>query len=88
MNLNPDIWDLKFKKEGWTFAFGSLMQAYAQIASAEIVASGKTPDISIMKTQAYELYKLAKQMCADAVEENLIEKQKVAGNPDDIDIPV
>ena len=81
MNTNPDIWDLKFKKEGWTFAFGSLMQAYAQSVTPE------TP-LNMIKNDALELYELAKQMCATSVEENLIEKQKVAGNPDDIDIPV
>ena len=86
MNLNPDIWDLKFKKEGWTFAFGSMMQSYGQMLSTNPI--NKPTSIEEFSENSYKLYQLAKKMCAESVEENLIEKQKVAGNPDDIDIPV
>jgi hypothetical protein len=82
-NITLDTWSLKFKKEGWTFAFGSMMQAYSQIASPN-----KLLTFEQFKSDAYELYKLSKQMCAESVEEDLIEKQKVAENPDDVDIPV
>ena len=26
-----DQWEIKYLREGWTFAFGSLMNAYAQV---------------------------------------------------------
>ena len=76
-NVNPDVWAMKFKQEGWTFAFGSLMQAYAQKFSPTTLKE--------FETTAYELYQLSKRMCAESVDEVQAEKSKTA-EPNDIEI--
>jgi len=92
---NPDVWAAKFKQEGWTFAFGSMMQAYAQITSSnKNLTASKPKDDKLLtleqleqfEADAYVIYRLAKRMCAEAVDEAQAEKAKVAGVPEDVEI--
>ena len=58
-----DQWEIKYLREGWTFAFGSLMNAYAQ------VNQGKGISLENFQTDAEKLFEQAQLMVRNAVME-------------------
>ena len=58
-----DQWEIKYLREGWTFAFGSLMNAYAQ------VNQGKGIKLEDFQKDAEKLFEQAQLMVRNAVME-------------------
>jgi len=56
-----DQWEIKYLREGWTFAFGSLMNAYGQINQ------GKGVKLSEFQEESEKLYEQAQLMVRNAV---------------------
>jgi len=56
-----DQWEIKYLREGWTFAFGSLMNAYGQINQ------GKGIKLSEFQEESEKLYEQAQLMVRNAV---------------------
>ena len=56
-----DQWELKYLREGWTFAFGSLMNSYSQINQ------GKGIKLDDFQKEAEKLYEQAQVMVRSAV---------------------
>jgi len=84
-NQNPDVWDLKWRKEGFTFPFGSLMSAYSQIKAGELVGKDTKFDLGQFKKDSYDLYLLARKMVNETADENESKLKKTA-SPDEVDI--
>jgi len=64
MAYNDDkTWERKYLREGWTFAFGSLMNAYAQ------VNQGKGISLEDFQKDAEKLFEQAQLMVRNAVME-------------------
>ena len=62
MAYNDDkTWERKYLREGWTFAFGSLMNAYGQINQ------GKGVKLSEFQEESEKLYEQAQLMVRNAV---------------------
>jgi len=73
-------WERKYLREGWTFAFGSLMGAYGQINQ------GKGIELEKFKEDAEKLYDQAQVMVKNAVletEPEVVEPIKAPELPDD-----
>jgi len=83
--FNPSLqkqyqWEKKYLREGWTFAFGSLMNAYSQINQ------GKGIELEKFKDDAEKLYEQAQVMVRNAVietEPEIVEPIKAPELPDD-----
>ena len=56
-----DQWEIKYLREGWTFAFGSLMNAYGQINQ------GKGVKLSEFQEESEKLFEQAQLMVRNAV---------------------
>jgi len=62
MAYNDDkTWERKYLREGWTFAFGSLMNAYGQINQ------GKGVKLSEFQEESEKLFEQAQLMVRNAV---------------------
>ena len=62
MAYNDDkTWERKYLREGWTFAFGSLMNAYGQINQ------GKGIKLSEFQEESEKLFEQAQLMVRNAV---------------------
>jgi len=75
-----DQWERKYLREGWTFAFGSLMNSYSQINQ------GKGIELDKFKKDAVKLYNQAQVMVKNAVietEPDVVEPIKAPELPDD-----
>ena len=56
-----DQWEIKYLREGWTFAFGSLMNSYGQINQ------GKGVKLEDFSKDAEKLFEQAQLMVRNAV---------------------
>jgi len=74
-------WEKKYLREGWTFAFGSLMGAYGQINQEKGIELSKFQD------DAEKLFEQAQVMVRNAVletEPEIVEPIKEPDIPDEI----
>jgi len=71
-------WDRKFIKESWTFPFGSLMAAYAQMNIADVDFNFEQ-----FKKHSLELQELAMKMTENA----LLRSQEGLEGKEELDVP-
>jgi hypothetical protein len=82
---DEQTWLNKWRREGWTFPFGSLMAAYGAISSKPEFDLIRPANIEQFEKDAWALYLLAKKMTEDTAKEHE-EKMKKTAEPNDIEI--
>jgi len=82
---DEQTWLNKWRREGFTFPFGSLMSAYSQIKAGELVGKDTKFDLKQFEDDARTLFKLALEMTEATAIINET-KLKATADPNQVEI--